>query len=84
MDCGMVCCHKNRHYIVTIFMAANYSVTIFMAANQNIVTIFMAANQTVTNQHSLNVQNSAALNKYRPYIVAAFVVVDRMHVLNHN
>ena len=39
-----------------------------------IVTIFMAANHAMTMQHSLNVQKSVALNKYRPYIVAAFVV----------
>ena len=33
MDCGMVCCRKNRHYIVTIFMAANRAMTMQHSLN---------------------------------------------------
>ena len=41
----------------------------------DLTSLKMGQDDDMTMQHSLNVQKSVALNKYRPYIVAAFVVI---------
>ena len=48
---------------------------LYTAAKSEVdLTSLKMGQDDLTMQHSLNVQESVALNKYRPYIVAAFVV----------
>ena len=51
-----------------------HEVHVYLYANGNHMVTHASQNNYKTVQHSLNVQKSVALNKYRPYIVAAFVV----------